>query len=107
MLFCLVVLLKYLMAASRFVPFVCGSNDSNSLTINNACGLPFFGGIYFSTLLLKKITPTLSLLLTALKAKYCSDLGDQFFLSFADGAKQITSARIDKQHECKFPFFLK
>ena len=56
------------MASSRSVPLDTGSMLSNSRTIYNACGLPFFGGMYFSILLLKKITPTLSLLLTALKA---------------------------------------
>jgi hypothetical protein len=68
MLFCLMFLLKYLIASFRSVPGACDSDVSSSLTIYNACCLPFFGGTYNSTLLLKKIAPTLSLLLIALKA---------------------------------------
>ncbi len=52
-----------------FVPLLSGSKLIISRIISSICFLPFFGGMNFSILSLKNITPTLSLFCIEEKAR--------------------------------------
>ena len=67
---------------------------------------PFFGGMNFSILSLKKITPTLSLFWMA-ESKHGCNFRDQFLFELLPGAKSVGAADIDQQHDGQFPFFIK
>ena len=60
-------LFRKIRADDMSVPLFSGSNSRSSLIILNKWLRPFLGGINFSTLVLKKMAPTLSLLIEAEK----------------------------------------
>jgi len=61
----LIAFVRNLKASAIFVPLFCGSKLISSLMILRMCFVPFLGGINFSTISVKKITPTLSLFFIA------------------------------------------
>ena len=82
MLLLLITELKYSNATERSVFLLDGLKEIISLIILKMCFLPFLGGINFSIISEKKITPTLSLFLIAEKAKTAPISVANSFLKF-------------------------
>ena len=73
MLLFLITVEKYSKTPAISVPFPLGSKANTVRIILKIWLFPFLGGINCSTLLVKKITPTLSLFLIAEKARIAAN----------------------------------
>lgn len=84
-----------------------GSNTSNSRIMCSTCFFPFLGGINFSILSEKNITPTLSLFWIVENASVAATSGDNILFQHKSGTKIATTRHIHQQHYRQFTFFFK